>query len=1146
VVANAWAIHQQPDIYPDPQAFKPERFITSENTFQGVPGSERGHFGFGFGRRICPGLYIGERSIFIIFSRLLWAFNVDYARDAQGIDIPVDENAFTSGFSSHPKPFKCSITPRDAEVAKILAAHAQQTPAKKSSLGSNDTPNKSTFHVNFDKLVIAVGSYSQTFGVPGVKEYGTFLKDVYIRSRVLECFEQASQPTVSDVERIGLLHFAIVGGGPTGIELAAELHDLLKVDIPRAYPGLQKSARITVYEVKKVEAGRLFMKEEGEVPFGLLVWSTGLALNPLIRALEGVSKCKKALLTDGKLRVLDAEGKPMQDIWAIGDCAMAKDRSPLPATAQVANQKALLDLCNFLLFLVVDDDRRWSGRGAKRMTVTPERTEQGHMKGRVDHHRIGQIQTLLRKALSTNVPTVEHDEVAWGKRVRLFASYRLRIPFDSPCKPSSFRRAERFGRPMRDSAKSKDRRIPMVWDLSGPAVSVSAIWGDRAGPRNSEFLGTTASTRSAVGSHEEKAPHNGNGKDASGADILGARSADVDVEKVPITWKTYIVVFTCYLYQLQQIYFLLGSAFVVAYVPLALPVWWHTQVNSLPQASYVTKDIGSVALTNWIPIIPNLGQACLSPALAHASDQFGSRKWFILVPTMVSIIGAIVAGTSKSFGALCVGQALVGMSLTTVPLVYAVPSEILPRSQRAFAQAAVNSGATSGQIAGILISGGLLSGIGPHGWRCPIFVQKQAGPGLAEKLTLHPHAPLGFWLLLDGFSYVGDIIHKISESHSTNGRFCLYKYIERYASVEPHLYMQADNPAPRPKPAPSTFRQKLHLLDAVGSLLFTAGLVLILVGLSEGNNPAPWNSSTPIGLLVGGFATLGIFGAWEWYRRDGILSAELFRERNFVISLLLIFLEGVIFFAYNVFYPQEQIDVWESRPIFVSLRTIPFPVVSTLGQIPLGYLCTKYRAIRLPLFLGFVVYIAGFIGLGVTKSTTGPAIVAASATAGLGFVPIIVLGVVIAQLSTPAHLIGTATSIAAATRAVGASVGTAIFGSILRSRIANFVPARVPPALLAAGLPPTSIGPFLGALGAGHIAALSRVPGATPHIIETGVAAFKSALAKSFSYIWWSTIPFAAVGAILTLTLTDQSSKMVGIIDAPFESSSVPEEGHHY
>lgn len=42
--------------------------------------------------------------------------------------------------------------------------------------------------------------------------------------KVLERFEQASQPTLSDVERRGLLHFAIVGGGPTGIEFAAELH----------------------------------------------------------------------------------------------------------------------------------------------------------------------------------------------------------------------------------------------------------------------------------------------------------------------------------------------------------------------------------------------------------------------------------------------------------------------------------------------------------------------------------------------------------------------------------------------------------------------------------------------------------------------------------------------------------------------------------------------------------------------------------------------------------------------------------------------------------------------------------------------------------------------------------------------------------
>ena len=48
--------------------------------------------------RVCPGLYIGERSIFIIFARLLWALDFGYALDAQGKEIPIDENDFTSGF----------------------------------------------------------------------------------------------------------------------------------------------------------------------------------------------------------------------------------------------------------------------------------------------------------------------------------------------------------------------------------------------------------------------------------------------------------------------------------------------------------------------------------------------------------------------------------------------------------------------------------------------------------------------------------------------------------------------------------------------------------------------------------------------------------------------------------------------------------------------------------------------------------------------------------------------------------------------------------------------------------------------------------------------------------------------------------------
>lgn len=74
-----------------------------------------------------------------------------------------------------------------------------------------------------------VGCYSQTFGTKGVKENAYFMKDVgdarLIRRRVLECFEFASLPTTNNKLREQLLTFDIVGGGPPGMDYAAEPSD---------------------------------------------------------------------------------------------------------------------------------------------------------------------------------------------------------------------------------------------------------------------------------------------------------------------------------------------------------------------------------------------------------------------------------------------------------------------------------------------------------------------------------------------------------------------------------------------------------------------------------------------------------------------------------------------------------------------------------------------------------------------------------------------------------------------------------------------------------------------------------------------------------------------------------------------------------
>lgn len=110
-----------------------------------------------------------------------------------------------------------------------------------------------TFEVGYDKLVIAVGCYSQTFNTPGVRENALFLKDVgdarKIRRRVLELFELASLPITPEAAKAHLLHFAIVGGGPTGMEFAAELSDLIHQDLSKIYPDLRQYIKITLFDV---------------------------------------------------------------------------------------------------------------------------------------------------------------------------------------------------------------------------------------------------------------------------------------------------------------------------------------------------------------------------------------------------------------------------------------------------------------------------------------------------------------------------------------------------------------------------------------------------------------------------------------------------------------------------------------------------------------------------------------------------------------------------------------------------------------------------------------------------------------------------------------------------------------------------------
>ncbi|MBI4546671.1 MAG: FAD-dependent oxidoreductase [Ignavibacteriae bacterium] len=230
--------------------------------------------------------------------------------------------------------------------------------------------DKTMFILPYDILVIAVGATNNTYGIPGVEQNALFLKELAdaraIRQRIIECFERASIPELSEERRKRLLHFLIVGGGPTGIEFAAEMHDFLVEDLREIFPSLIDDVRITILEaaehilstfdatlsaytikhferqkievltksgVVKVDAEQVFLQDGSTVPYGLLIWSTGIGSTLLVQSLAVLKDKHARIVVDQYLRI-----QGFTNLYALGDCATFHDRM-LPATAQVAQQE---------------------------------------------------------------------------------------------------------------------------------------------------------------------------------------------------------------------------------------------------------------------------------------------------------------------------------------------------------------------------------------------------------------------------------------------------------------------------------------------------------------------------------------------------------------------------------------------------------------------------------------------------------------------------------------------------------------------------------------------------------------------------------------------------------------------------------------
>jgi len=236
--------------------------------------------------------------------------------------------------------------------------------------------------IAYDHLVLAAGAITEDFGVPGVAEHAYGLKSLaeatMLRNAVLQRFEEASaalhdpasagEPvTVDD----GTLSFVIAGGGPTGVELAGSLAELVDLVIRHDHPALDVArVRIVLVEARDQLLGGLSARSgdsalveleargvdvrlevgiasvaqdhvvltDGEtIPARTVIWAAGVAASPLATTL-GVELARgRRIPVDEQLEVVGCER-----VYAIGDIAASVDDDGrlLPQVAPVAIQQA--------------------------------------------------------------------------------------------------------------------------------------------------------------------------------------------------------------------------------------------------------------------------------------------------------------------------------------------------------------------------------------------------------------------------------------------------------------------------------------------------------------------------------------------------------------------------------------------------------------------------------------------------------------------------------------------------------------------------------------------------------------------------------------------------------------------------------------
>src|SRR5215831_3855450 len=481
----------------------------------------------------------------------------------------------------------------------------------------------------------------------------------------------------------------------------------------------------------------------------------------------------------------------------------------------------------------------------------------------------------------------------------------------------------------------------------------------------------------------------------------------------------------------------------------------------------IITDLNGANLYAWVVTAYLLTSTITVPIYGKFSDVFG-RKVMLMTGVSLFLIGSWLSGASQNMNELVLFRAIQGLGAGALfPIVIATIADLYSPRERGRFQGLFGAVFGLSFIVGPFIGGWITDNIS---WHWVFYVNVPFG--IASLIVL--------WTVLPGI-----------------GR--------RMASVRD--------------------------LDYVGIVVFTAGVVPLMLGLSNkgfvnSNGQLPnWTDLNVGGMIVLGLVILVGFVLVEMRAKEPIIPLDHFRSRDYSVSMAAVFVFGVAMFAAVLFMPRFYQTVRGISATASGYYIWPLLVGLMGGSIGSGLLISRLGRYKWLMVGGAVVMvIGGYLLTHLTADIADWTLWGYMLLLGFGIGPSMAGFTVVIQNSVPLTRLGVATSTLTFLRQIGASVGLAVAGTVFSTQFAN----RLPVSLAAHGVPQQAIpqlvklSELLQSVGNGRSVLEHIFAGPAAVIIPRIIAAANEAFALAIGDLFWVTVVAGVLGLTFTLMLRDR------------------------